>query len=132
MQEPEDTAIPNTELSNGIVFEEIHKGKGRRAKVGDHIAIYYENQLEASGSVVGNVQSGEGLQFVLGQKDSKIIPAWDVAIVGMKIGSKRKIICPPETAYGENGFPPIIPGHSTVVSIVELIHIVQSPLSKIP
>ena len=29
-----------------------------------------------------------------------VMPAWDEAILGMKVGGKRKIICTPDKAYG--------------------------------
>ena len=48
-----------------------------------------------------------------------VMPAWDEAILGMKVGGKRKIICTPDKAYsnttvlmcrfGEKGTPNIPP-----------------------
>ena len=53
------------------------------------------------------------------------MPAWDEAILGMKVGGKRKIICTPDKAYeyvnrlmctfGDKGTP-YIPPHAVLFS----------------
>ena len=60
-----------------------------------------------------------------------VMPAWDEAIIGMKVGGKRKIICTPDKAYsiftvlmrrfGEKGTPNIPP---YAVSTTNTIHYV--------
>jgi len=54
-----------------------------------------------------------------------VMPAWDEAILGMKVGGKRKIICTPDKAYeyvnrlmcrfGDKGTP-YIPPHAVLFS----------------
>jgi len=36
---------------------------------------------------------GSGFKFRLGR--SEVIRGWDIGVAGMKVGGKRKIICPP-------------------------------------
>jgi FKBP-type peptidyl-prolyl cis-trans isomerase len=62
---------------------------------------------------------GQPFEFALGQ--GMVIPGWDQGVAGMKIGGVRKLTIPPEMAYGDRGFPPVIPPGSTLVFEVELL-----------
>lgn len=43
-----------------------------------------------------STNKGPGFKFRLGA--GEVIKAWDIGLVGMKVGGVRKIICPPHTA----------------------------------
>lgn len=105
-------------LAKGVVVEDLVEGSGPPAKAGRFINVYYEGRLEKNNKVFDATSKGPGFKFRLGS--GEVIKAWDIGLVGMKVGGKRKIVCPPNTAYGPKGSPPAIPPNSTLVFTVEL------------
>uniref|UniRef100_S4P542 FK506-binding protein n=1 Tax=Pararge aegeria TaxID=116150 RepID=S4P542_9NEOP len=108
-------------LSGGVSIEDLKVGSGPVAKPGKVVMVYYEGKLKQNNKMFDNCQKGPGFKFKLGAKE--VISGWDVGVAGMKVGGKRRIVCPPAMAYGAKGSPPVIPPNSTLVFEVELKNI---------
>ncbi|GBP70007.1 46 kDa FK506-binding nuclear protein [Eumeta japonica] len=105
-------------LTGGVYIEDLKVGDGPVAKSGKTVQVYYEGRLKQNNKMFDNCNKGAGFKFRLGSKE--VITGWDVGVAGMKVGGKRKIVCPPAMAYGAKGSPPVIPPNSTLVFEVEL------------
>jgi peptidylprolyl isomerase len=115
---PKGEGEPPSEL----VVQDLIVGKGKAAKSGDtvslqYVGILFEDGNEFDASWQGD-KPGEALAFPLGT--GQVIPGWDEGIVGMKEGGRRKLIIPPDLAYGAEGFPPDIPPNATLIFDVDL------------
>ncbi|KAF2900878.1 hypothetical protein ILUMI_05283 [Ignelater luminosus] len=105
-------------IEGGIIIQDIKVGDGPIAKSGKLLQVYYEGRLKHNNKLFDKLVQGQGFKFRLGKRE--VIKGWDVGVNGMKVGGKRRIVCPPAMAYGEKGSPPQIPPNSTLVFEVEL------------
>jgi len=101
--------------------EDIQVGNGDEAKAGKTVSVHYTGTLTDGSKFDSSHDRGKPFEFQLGA--GRVIKGWDQGVVGMKIGGKRKLVIPSDLAYGERGFPPVIPPNSTLVFEIELLGI---------
>ena len=86
---------------------------------GAQITAHYHGTL-ADGSVFdSSVQRGQPFECTIGV--GQVIKGWDEGFLQMNKGAKATLTCPPDYAYGANGYPPVIPANATLKFEVELI-----------
>ncbi len=101
-----------------LQIEVLEEGEGEEAKEGDSLSVYYTGELE-DGTQFDAKTEGEPFVFTLGA--GEVIPGWDQGLVGMKVGEKRKLVIPPDLAYGEQGVPGAIPSNAVLIFTIELL-----------
>ena len=104
-----------------LVIEDLKVGDGAEAKSGQSVTVHYVGTLTDGKKFDSSRDRGQGFSFPLG--GGRVIKGWDQGVAGMKVGSVRKLTIPPHLAYGERGFPPVIPANSTLIFEVELLEI---------
>ena len=107
---------------NKLVAQDLIVGKGKPVKAGDQVEVQYvgvlfDNGKQFDASWQGN-KKGTAFSFPLGA--GQVIPGWDQGVVGMRKGGRRKLIIPPELAYGAQGFPPDIPANAALIFDIDL------------
>lgn len=50
----------------------------------------------------------------------QMIPGFDIMVQGMKKGETRTMVLPPDLAYGERGYPGVIPASAYIAFDVTL------------
>ena len=103
--------------------EEISRGDGPSAEMGDRLHVRYMGKFENGKVFDTSEQRGHVFEFRLGKRE--VIPGWDAGLVGMKAGGKRRLIIPPQLAYGARGVGSAIPPNAVLIFEVELVKISQ-------
>ena len=96
-------------------------GTGAVAETGKSVAVHYRGTLTDGTEFDSSRKHGAPFSFPLGA--GKVIPGWDEGVKGMKVGGKRKLVVPPDMAYGERGAGGVIPPNATLVFEVELLDV---------
>jgi FKBP-type peptidyl-prolyl cis-trans isomerase FkpA len=117
-----DATAPTPPTSVGVfTVTDLVLGIGPTANVGNRVTVSYTGWLYDTGKPLGKgTQFDTGsFTFVLG--DGTTVAGFSQGIVGMRVGGQRRLIIPPELAYGAS--PPSgssIPVNATLVFDITL------------
>ncbi|QQR51822.1 FKBP-type peptidyl-prolyl cis-trans isomerase [bacterium] len=111
---PQMTTAPSGKLES----TDISVGTGDEAVAGKTVSVHYTGTLTDGTKFDSSLDRGQPFEFVLGT--GQVIKGWDDGVAGMKVGGKRKLVIPPDLAYGDRA-QGSIPANSTLVFEVELL-----------
>ena len=107
--------------ASGAIVIPIKEGTGASPKETDKVKVHYTG-THTNGKVFdSSEQRGQPAEFPL----NGVIKCWTEGLQKMKVGGEAKLVCPSDTAYGDQGRPPVIPGNAVLTFNVKLLEIVK-------
>lgn len=119
-QSPTGPTQPSAPFSS----TDLRVGTGAAAQGGMRLTVEYAGWLYQPGAAdnkgtLFDTSDGRGpFSFVLGA--GQVIRGWDQGLVGIRVGGVRRLVLPPELAYGAAGTDRI-PPNATLIFEVELL-----------
>lgn len=111
---------PAVRTTSGVLYEELMRGEGAPAEMGDEVLIDYVVSLEDGTRVDSTLDRGVPVPVVLGEA---FVRGLDDGLVGMRAAGRRRITVPPELAYGDAGVPDLVPPGASLVIEVHAVEV---------
>jgi FKBP-type peptidyl-prolyl cis-trans isomerase FkpA len=115
-----DTPTAPTTSSAPYSQTDLVVGTGATAVATSTVTVRYEGWLYDTSKTDGkgtSFDSSANSTFAL----SQVIAGWRQGVPGMRVGGTRRLIVPPELAYGSAGSAPKIPPNATLIFDIGLL-----------
>ena len=104
-------------LASGLQIEILKQGAGPMPGLQDTVTCHYHGTLIDGRVFDSSEQRGRPASFPVG----RVIAGWTEALQRMPVGSRWRLVIPPNLAYGEQQAGPLIGPNSTLIFEVELL-----------
>jgi peptidylprolyl isomerase len=116
------TTKPEIEFPDGpapveLVITDLVVGDGDEAKPGDAVDVHYLGiEYDTGEEFDSSWNRGASISFPL----QGLIQGWQDGIPGMRVGGRRRLVIPPEQAYGPAGSGHRLSG-KTLIFVIDLL-----------
>ena len=106
-------------LPDHLQYTDLKVGTGAMPRAGQTAIVHYTGTFPNGKKFDSSRDHGQPFEFPLGQH--RVIACWDEGVATMRVGGRRKLVCPPALAYGARGAGGVIPPNATLNFDVELL-----------
>lgn len=108
-------------MTQELIITDLVEGDGPAAVKGALITAHYTGWLADGATFDSSHDRGKPFQCVIGT--GRVIKGWDIGLMGMKVGGKRKLWVPAHLAYGERQIGAHIKPNSDLTFDIELLEV---------
>ena len=106
----------------GVKIDTSVEGDGATfPKKGQTVIVHYTGTLLDGTKFDSSRDRNQPFSFTLGM--GQVIRGWDEGVAQLSVGQRAKLTCTPDYAYGDRGYPGLIPPRAVLVFDVELLEI---------
>lgn len=102
-----------------LVVTDLEPGTGRECVKGALIRAHYTGTLMDGTVFDSSHQRGQPFECVIGT--GRVIRGWDIGLMGMREGGRRRLAVPAALAYGERQVGQFIRPNSDLIFEIELL-----------
>ena len=131
-ENPPDVTGDEVTLASGLVYIDFAPGTGEVAQTGDTVAVDHTGWVQDTGPMIATSICSSPFLFEIGA--GSVIEGWEQGLPGLAVGGQRRLIIPPDLAYGDvgsGGAPP----NATLIFDIELLDILTptpTPVGQTP
>jgi FKBP-type peptidyl-prolyl cis-trans isomerase len=111
--------VEERETRGGVTYTDARPGDGERVRLAWTVVVHYTASLEDGTVFDSSYDRGLPEEFELGSHT--VIRGWEQGLLGMRVGGLRRMVVPPDLAWGDEGLPGLVPPGATIVLEVELL-----------
>lgn len=108
-------------MGEELKIENIVIGEGKECIKGALILTQYRGWLEDGTEFDSSYSRGRPFECVIGT--GRVVKGWDIGMMGMKVGGKRRLFVPAHLAYGERQIGALIKPNSNLLFEIELLEV---------
>lgn len=112
-------------LEEGLGVTDLRCGSGAVAERGMTATVRYDAALTDGDEISTGPDADDRYTFRIGA--GQVVSAWDIGLVGMRVGGIRRLDSPPDLAYAEAGLYPEVASNTPVTFEVELLELTEPP-----
>ena len=109
----------------GLTYRDLEVGTGAVAETGKIAVIHFTGWIDNNGQkgekFFSSREGGKPVAFKVGT--DMVIEGWNLGVVGMKAGGKRRLMVPADLGYGAGGAADIVPPNADLIYDFELIEV---------
>lgn len=111
---------PEVQTTSGVMYEDLMRGRGRAAELGDEVLLDYVVSLENGARIDSTYDRGVPVPVRLGEA---FVVGLDEGLIGICAEGRRRITVPPSMGYGAEGVPGLVPRSATLVFEVHALEV---------
>lgn len=101
-------------------IQDLVVGDGAEATKGATVGVHYVGVAFSTGEQF-DASWDRGVPFSFPLGGGRVIKGWDMGVVGMKVGGRRRLVIPAHLGYGSRGAGGAIKPGETLVFVVDLL-----------